>query len=42
MTIPQYEIFLGRADKSAMWLEAVDGLGAAVDRMKEYAKKSPG
>jgi len=42
MKIPQYEIFSGRADRDAVWLEAVDGLGAAVDRMKEYAKKSPG
>jgi len=42
MKIPQYEIFSGRADRDAVWLEAVDGLGPAVDRMKDYATQSPG
>jgi hypothetical protein len=42
MKVPQYDIFSGRVDRDAMWLETVDGLGAAVERMKEYAKQSPG
>ena len=42
MEIPQYDIFSGRIDRDAMWLESVDGLGAAVAKMKEYAKQSPG
>ena len=42
MKIPQYDVFSGRQDKDAVWLETVDGLGAAVDRMNERAKQSPG
>jgi hypothetical protein len=39
---PQYDIFSGHIDKDALWLEAVDGPGAACDRMKEHAKQTPG
>jgi len=42
MKIPQYDVFSGRIDRDAMWLESIDGLAASVDRMKEYAKQSPG
>ena len=42
MKIPEYDIFSGSTDKDAMWLGAVEGLGAACDQMKEYAKQSPG
>jgi hypothetical protein len=42
MVVPQYDIFRGRRDKDAVWLEAVDGLGAANDRMKEHARRMPG
>ena len=42
MKIPQYDIFSGRADKYAEWLEVVEGLGAAVDKMNEHAVQSPG
>jgi hypothetical protein len=39
---PRYDIFSGQFDKDAMWLEAVKGLGAACNKMKERARKSPG
>ncbi|MGB7433961.1 MAG: hypothetical protein WBW49_00985 [Candidatus Acidiferrum sp.] len=39
---PIYEIFLGSRDKDALWLEAVEGLGAACDRMNELAAQCPG
>ncbi len=42
MKVPQYDIFSGRIDKDAIWLESVDGLAAAVSRMKDYARQSPG
>jgi len=42
MQIPQYDIFSGASDKSALWLEAVDGLGNALGRMKELASATPG
>ena len=42
MRIPTYDIFAGTQDKDALWLEAVDGLGAACDRMKERAAQAPG
>jgi len=40
--IPTYDIFSGSAPQDAMWLEAVEGLDAACEKMKEHAKKSPG
>ena len=42
MKTPAYDIFSGSTPQDAMWLEAVEGLGAACEKMKEYAKKSPG
>ncbi|HKN25061.1 MAG TPA: hypothetical protein VJX72_09460 [Candidatus Acidoferrum sp.] len=42
MKVPQYDIFSGTLDRDALWLEAVEGLGAACERMKERAKESPG
>jgi hypothetical protein len=42
LNIVWYDIFSGQFDKDAMWLEAVEGLGAACDKMNERAKKSPG
>lgn len=41
MRIPTYDIFAG-SQGDALWLEAVAGLGAACDRMKERAAQSPG
>ena len=42
MRIAEYDIFSGSTDKDAVWLDAVEGLGAAYDRMKVYARRSPG
>jgi hypothetical protein len=42
MRIPTYDIFAGHVDRDAIWMEAVPGLGAATDRMKELAQEKPG
>jgi hypothetical protein len=42
MNVPQYDIFSGKVDEDAIWLEAVEGLGAANERMKEHAQRRPG
>jgi hypothetical protein len=42
MKIPQYDIFSGETDKDALWLEAVEGLGTAKDRMQVLATQTPG
>jgi len=42
MTAPTFDIFRGAPDKDAIWLEAVESLGIAFDRMKELATESPG
>jgi hypothetical protein len=42
MNIPSYEIFSGFGYKDAEWIEAVPGLGAAVDRMRQLAEEKPG
>jgi hypothetical protein len=43
MSVPQYDLFRVRNNnKDVMWLEAVDGLGAANDRMKGHAQRIPG
>ena len=41
--LPRYEIFSGEyAEKDATWIESVEGLGQAADRMRELAKEKPG
>jgi hypothetical protein len=41
--IPSYEIFSGHFGYTeVLWLESVEGLGSAFERMKEIAKASPG
>lgn len=40
--VPTYDIFCGIPDQYAIWKDAVSGLGAANDRMKSLASKSPG
>jgi len=40
--IPQYDIFLGTFGVDATWLEAVEGVGNALDRMKFLAAEVPG
>lgn len=43
MRVPKYEIFRGHfGSQDVMWLQAVEGLGNASDRMKEIASKHPG
>jgi hypothetical protein len=42
MRIPTYDIFSGRVDKEAVWIEAVEGFGLATDRMKELAREKAG
>ena len=41
-TVPEFDIFLGSGENNALWLESVEGLGAAVKRMHEIAAKRPG
>jgi hypothetical protein len=41
--VPTFDIFSGRpGDKHAIWLEKVEGLGDAYDRMKALAAENPG
>ena len=42
MSVPEYDLFSGIFDKNAMWLEAVEGLGNAFERMKDLASEAPG
>ncbi|HXX16931.1 MAG TPA: hypothetical protein VEJ47_18670 [Candidatus Eremiobacteraceae bacterium] len=42
MDAPKFDIFSGRDYRDAVWIEAVDGLGAANDRMKQLAAQRPG
>jgi hypothetical protein len=43
MRVPMFDIFSGRfGDADALWLEAVEGLGNAADRMKVLAAEKPG
>jgi hypothetical protein len=41
--MPIFDIFSGQfGDKNAVWIEAVEGLGSAADRMKQLAAGKPG
>jgi hypothetical protein len=42
MNAPRYDIFSGYIDRNAIWLESVEGLGDASDRMLELATGKPG
>lgn len=42
MRVSTYDIFSGRIDRDAMWIEAVQGFGNAYDRMTKLAAKQPG
>jgi hypothetical protein len=42
MAEPSYDIFSGLPDKSAKWLESVEGLDGAQRRMRELSEQSPG
>jgi hypothetical protein len=42
MTLLQYDIFSGLPHKNAKWLESVEGLDAAREKMLERAARQPG
>lgn len=42
MNTPKYDIFSGSGYRDALWIEAVEGLGAANERIKELAAEKPG
>lgn len=42
MNAPHYEIFSGHNHKDAVWLEAIEGLGHACERMRTTATEVPG
>jgi len=42
MKEPSFDIFSGRSDKDAVWIEAVQGLSNARARMHEIAAQTPG
>lgn len=42
MRVPTYDIFSGSGYTDAKWLEAVEGLAAATERMKHLAEQMPG
>jgi hypothetical protein len=42
-TVPAFDVFSGRfGEKNVVWLGTVGGLGAARDRMLQFAAKQPG
>ncbi len=42
MSEPTFDIFSGTSDKDAHWLESIDGLSKARDRMEHIASVRPG
>jgi hypothetical protein len=42
MKVPIYDIFAGAEEEDAVWLEAVEGLGPACTRAREFASDTPG
>lgn len=42
MSEPKFDIFSGDLDKDAMWIETVQGLSNARERMEEIASQKPG
>ena len=42
MKEPEYDIFAGRPDGEAMWIESVEGLKDARARMEQIAAEKPG
>ena len=39
---PKFDIFSGRIDKNALWIESVEGLSNARERMEQIATEKPG
>ena len=42
MSVPPYDIFRGHPNKDPMWIEVLDSLAVARDRMAECAQRNPG
>ena len=42
MLVPTYDIFSGTGYQDAKWIEAVEGLAAATERMKHLGQQIPG
>jgi len=42
MPVPTYDLFLGRANSEAVWIEAVEGLGNAYEVMTKRAAEISG
>jgi hypothetical protein len=42
MRIPTYDLFSGSQDNGPVWLETVEGLAAACERMRERSAQDPG
>ncbi len=42
MSEPSFDIFSGALDKNAIWLECVNGLSNARERMEQIAAEKPG
>jgi hypothetical protein len=42
MPIPRFDVFFGLLDNDARWIESVESLGAAHERIKELAAATPG
>jgi hypothetical protein len=42
MSAPLYDIFSGHPNEDPLWVEAVDSLAAANQRMAEHARQNPG
>lgn len=43
MRVPRYDIFFGvPGDSNVLWKESAAGLGAADEKMRELAAKTPG
>jgi hypothetical protein len=39
---PRFHLFSGIPDRDAIWIEAIEGLANASDRMKKLAAEKPG
>lgn len=42
MKEPTFDIFSGESDKAPVWIEAVEGLSKARERLEQIAAKKPG
>jgi hypothetical protein len=42
VSLPKFDIFSGDGDKNPRWIEAVEGLAKANERMQQLAEQKPG